>query len=83
MFPPPKINDMSSSSSIQSVASGSGLVVGGGASLPQLPSPCLAPCRSCAQAADSNTQNNNHGIISSLFYTREKRNVSRIDIYYY
>ena len=74
MFPPPKINDMSST--IQSVTSG--LVVGGGASLPQLPSPCLAPCRSCARAADSNTQNNNHGIISSLFYTREKRNVSRI-----
>ena len=81
MFPPPKINDMSSSSTIQSVTSG--LVVGGGASLPQLPSPCLAPCRSCAQAADSNTQNNNHGIISSLFYTREKINVSRNeDIYY-
>ena len=79
MFPPPKINDMSST--IQSVTSG--LVVGGGASLPQLPSPCLAPCRSCAQAADSNTQNNNHGIISSLFYTREKINVSRNeDIYY-
>ena len=78
MFPPPKINDMSST--IQSVTSG---LVGGGASLPQLPSPCLAPCRSCARAADSNTQNNNHGIISSLFYTREKINVSTIvNIYY-